>query len=60
MIKGGSKYISLDLLKEIQNNSYRSRCGKVEYSKEEIDDLVMEKETQKMIKQIEKQFKRVV
>lgn len=60
MIKGGSKYISLELLKEIKENQYRSKCGKFEYYKEVIDDLILEKETKKVIEQVEQQFKKVV
>jgi hypothetical protein len=60
MIKGGSKYISLERLKEIRENSYRTKCGKFEFCVEEIEDLINEKETNKMLNEIEQQLKKVV
>lgn len=60
MILSASKYTPLETLKAIRENSYRTKCGELEYCPEEVDDLINEKETKKLIKQIEQQFKKVV
>ena len=56
MIKGGSKFISLDKLKEIKENSYRTKCSKYEYSKEEIDNCISDRENKKL----EDEYKRLM
>lgn len=47
MIRSPHKYTDLAALINIQKNNYMSKDGKVEYCKEEVDDLIIVKKVRK-------------
>ena len=55
--KAASKHIPLKTLLEIQANSYRSKDGKTEYCKFEIDDQIFLKQSLEDLKRERKLIK---
>jgi len=53
-MKSPSKYLSLELLKEIQNNYYRHPQSLKEYASNEVDDLIFEKQLRKDSEYVER------
>ena len=56
MVKSASKFMSLNMLYNIRDNSYRTKCGAYEYSSYEIEDQISSKETKAMLEEHDRQI----